>query len=302
MSRFLKASIGIIAAGIVLLFGTAVVRALAVPSAPSQTAVLDQANVIDDATESQISQQLIDYKAKTGNEIAVLTVKTLGGEDIFTYSQQVFQTWGIGSKTANNGALLIVAVNDHKVRIHTGRGLEPYLTDLQSSRIINQKLTPEFKKGNYSAGIAAGVNSMISVIGGERLSGSSAQTKSSSPGWTSWVPYLAFPLIYIPSFLARSKSWWAGGLLGVVPGAIVAFSSLTAGLVVAVGGMGFGLLLDYILSKNYKARTASGNSTTWWGSGGGFFGGSGGFGGSSGGGFGGFGGGSSGGGGAGGSW
>lgn len=298
MKNWQRIFTSIVGTALVLAVSGGVVAALAVPAAPNQTAVLDQANVIDDTTEVQISQQLIDYKAKTGNEIAVLTVKTLGGEDFFTYSQEVFQAWGIGNKTANNGALLIVAVDDHKVRIHTGRGLEPYLTDLQSSLIITQKITPEFKKGNYGAGIAAGVNGMIAVIGGERLSASSTKATSSSPAWLSWVPYLIFPIIYIPAFLARSKSWWAGGVIGVVPGGFVMMRSLLGGAVLLAGGAAFGLLLDYLLSKNYRARTGNGLSTTWWGSGGGFFGG----GSSSGGGFGGFGGGSSGGGGASGSW
>ena len=280
------------------------VDALDVPTAPSKTAVADMAGVIDESAEAALSQKLIDYKAKTGNEIAVLTIKTLGGDDLFDYSQRVFQQWGIGDKTANNGALLIVAVDDHELRIHTGRGLEPYLTDLQSSLIIKQKITPAFKQNDYSGGITAGVDAMIAVIGGERLSDSS----SSLPKLPSWIgdfgeifPLLGFGVIYLASFLGRSKSWWAGGAFGAVPGIITLFSSVVAGTVVLAAGVGVGLLLDYVLSRNYKSRANSGDRTDWWGSGGGFFSGSGGFS-SGGGGFGGFCGGSSGGGGSSGSW
>lgn len=80
------------------------VLALDIPSAPSETAIADEANVIDAATETRISEKLINYKKQTGNEIAVLTIKSLEGEDIFDYSQKVFQKWGIGSASVNNGA------------------------------------------------------------------------------------------------------------------------------------------------------------------------------------------------------
>lgn len=276
--------------------------ALDIPLPPDKTAVLDQADIIDNATEAQLSQKLIDYKAKTGNEIAVLTIKSLQGEDDFDYSFRVAQSWGIGSQEANNGALLFMALQDRKVRIQVGRGLEPYLTDLQSSLIIREKITPAFKQGNYTAGITSGVDSMIAVIGGERLS----EPKKTQPsgGVLEFLIYAGFfVLAYLASFLARSKSWWAGGVIGSIPGIILFFTAaaLLASVVFSLGLL-LGLLLDYLLSKNYRSRAASGDDTGFWGSGGGFFGGSGGFGSSGGGGFGGFSGGSFGGGGSGGSW
>lgn len=277
-------------------------HALDIPPPPNQTAIADQAGIIDDAAEAALSQKLTDYKAKTGNEIAVLTIQSLEGEDDFDYSYRVAQSWGVGSKQANNGALLFVAVRDRKVRLQVGRGLEPYLTDLQSSLIIREKITPQFKQGNYTAGITSGVDSMIAVIGGERLS-ESRPPKKISGGAIEMLIYLGFFVVaYLGSFLARSKSWWAGGVIGAVPGALLFFSaSVVLASAVFSLGLVLGLVLDYVLSKNYRDRAASGDDTGFWGSGGGFFGGSGGFG-SSGGGFGGFGGGGFGGGGAGGSW
>ena len=278
------------------------VSALDVPPAPSKTAILDQANVIDDVAESQLSQKLIDYKAKTGNEIAILTIESLEGEDDFDYSYRVAQKWGIGSDEANNGALIFIAVSDRQSFIQVGRGLEPYLTDLQTSLIQRQKMSPEFKKGNYTRGIESGAQSIIEVIGGERLS----ESRTTQSGGSSIVEILFFVgffvFAYLASFLARSKSWWTGGLIGSIPGVVLFFtaSALMASVVFSLG-LGIGLVLDYVLSKNYRNRAASGDNTGFWGSGGGFFGGSGGFGSGSGG-FGGFGGGSFGGGGSGGSW
>ena len=296
-------AVGIVVGSTLLVGLNSPVKALDIPPPPSETAILDQAKIIEDTEEAQLSQRLIDYKKQTGNEIAVLTVKTLDGEDDFDYSYRVAKEWGIGSRESNNGALLFVALQERKIRIQVGRGLEPYLTDLQSSLIIRKQIAPEFRKGNYSGGVITGVNSMISVIGGERLS----ESPSGKQAESDWVPLLAFlfvPLSYLASFLARSKSWWAGGVIGAVPGGIYALSSLIPGLVVMGTGIFLGLVLDYLLSKNYRERKASGDSVGWWGSGGGFFGGTGGFGGGSsgGGGFGGFGGGSFGGGGSGSSW
>lgn len=282
------------------LFGTAAL-ALDIPPPPSRTAILDQANVVDDGAEAALSQKLVDYKAKTGNEIAVLTIRSLEGEDVFDYSFRVAQTWGVGSKEANNGVLIFVAVEDRKSYIQVGRGLEPYLTDLQTSLIQREKMSPQFKQGDYTAGLQAGVQSTIDVIGGERLSESNMSTNGS--GWLEPLIYVGFfVLAYLASFLARSKSWWAGGVIGAIPGFIMFFTAavLVASVVFSLG-LFLGLLLDYLLSKNYRARAASGDNTGFWGSGGGFLGGSGGFG-SSGGGFGGFSGGSFGGGGSGGSW
>ncbi len=274
---------------------------LDVPPPPSKTAILDQAKIIDDTAEASLSQKLIDYKAKTGNEIAVLTVRSLEGEDAFDYSFRVAQSWGVGSKEVNNGVLIFVALEDRKSYIQVGRGLEPYLTDLQTSLIQREKMSPLFKQGNYTAGIDAGVQSTIDVIGGDRLSESKMNTKGS--GILEPLIYGGFFLLaYVASFLARSKSWWAGGVIGAIPGIIMFFlaAAAIAGMVLFLGLI-IGLILDYFLSRNYRARSASGDNTGFWGSGGGFFGGSGGSG-SSGGGFGGFSGGSFGGGGSGGSW
>ncbi len=278
------------------------VSALDVPASPTKTHILDQAQVIDDATEATISKTIFDYEVKTGNQIAVMTVKSLEGEDIFGYCNRVANKWGVGDVKANNGVVLCVATEDRKLRIEVGRGLEPMLTDLQSRRIIAQKITPRFKLDDYSGGVKAGVDSIIAVIGGERLSGQasgSTSDKKTLGGIFDAAPFLVFGAIYLGSFLARSKSWWAGGVLGAIPGVVTAFSSVMTGLTLALGGLGLGLLLDYWLSRNYTVRRESGAATDWWHTGGGFM--SGGFGGGSGGGSS-FGGGSFGGGGSSGSW
>lgn len=290
------------ALGLTVLMAAAPVRvsALAVPDAPTAAPILDQAKILDETTESRITKKTLEYERQTGNQIAVLTVQKLDGEDIAGYANRVARQWGVGDKKANNGALLLVAVDDRKVRIEVGRGLEPTLTDLQSNLIIRREITPYFKQGDYNRGVENGVSAMIRVIGGEKLS--EPRDSSRTPDMGAWVPVLYFlfvPLSYLGSFLARSKSWWLGGVLGAIPGALFTLHSVVAGLITLGAGVFIGLVLDYLLSKNYRERKASGDDTTFWGSGGGFFGGTGG--GSSGG-WGGFGGGDFGGGGSSGDW
>ncbi|MDQ5963259.1 MAG: uncharacterized protein QG629_341 [Patescibacteria group bacterium] len=269
-----------------------------VPPKPTNCPVQDQAQVLDAAAESRLCKTLLGYEKKTGNQLAVLTVRTLDGAEITDYANTVARAWGVGNKDANNGVLFVAAIDDSKMRIEVGRGLEPMLTDLQSNQIIRTKIRPYFQKGSYAVGIQTGVESMISVIGGERLSEPSRSSDNDLGSLAIFALQFAFiPFIYLASFLGRSKSWWAGGVIGALPGIVVAFYYLIGGLVALVVGVALGLLLDFILSKNYQARASGGDDTTWWGSGGGFSGGSSGDGG-----WGGFGGGDFGGGGASGDW
>jgi uncharacterized protein len=287
--------------GLYLLLVPLHVAGLAIPPTPTAAPILDQAKVLDETTESRIAGKIIDYQKQTGNQIAVLTIPSLEGEDIAAYANRVARQWGVGDKKVNNGVLILAAINDRKVRIEVGRGLEPMLTDVQSNLVIRQEITPYYKQGDYNRGTENGVNALIRVIGGEKLS----EPKSNQPNnYESLVPLLYFifiPLAYIGSYLARSRSWWLGGVLGAIPGSLLLLGSVVAGLVVMGAGIFIGLVLDYLLSKNYRERKASGDDTGFWGSGGGFFGGTG-FGGGSGGGWGGFGGGDFGGGGSSGNW
>ena len=261
--------------------------ALTPPAAPSGY-IRDDARVILDETEKRLEAKLADYEKATGNEIAVLTVKSLEGDSLEDFSYRVATAWGPGNKEVNNGVLLLVAIDDRKLRIEVGRGLEPKLTDLQSNLIITQKITPYFKAGDYTTGIENGLTNIISVIGGERLSNNSQADSPASMvdiifGIAGAAFFFIFPLLaYIGAFLARSKSFWAGGVIGALPGVFFLGSSLLIGIAAVLLGAGLGFLIDYLLSKNYRQRKSAGEDTSWWGSGGGFWGSSGG---SSGGGF-----------------
>jgi uncharacterized protein len=261
--------------------------------------VNDFANILNENTKSNLELKLNQYEKQTGNEISVVTVKSLEDETIETYAVKLFEVWGIGKKGADNGALLLVAPNERKVRIEVGYGLEGYLTDINSSVIIQDYILPEFKKGNYDTGVIAGVDKMISVIGGERLSQSTPLVKDIKYMiFKDWIFFLFFVPLWLASVLGASKSWWAGGVLGGFIGILIGFinQSFAKGLIYTILFIIGGLIFDYIFSKMYKNSMDKNGRAPW------FFMNSRGGGGSGGGGFGGFGGGGSGGGGSSGSW
>ena len=131
--------------------------------------VVDDAQMLDPATRQQLTQTLEAHEKATGEQVVVVTVPGLQGTAIEDYGYQLGRAWGIGQKDKNNGALLIVARDDRKLRIEVGYGLEDRLTDAQSSVILNQVITPAFKNGQFSQGISDGVAAILQVLGGDPL-------------------------------------------------------------------------------------------------------------------------------------
>ena len=120
--------------------------------------VTDAADVIPPDVEARLDQKLTALEAGTGRQLVVATVPDLQGYEISDYGYQLGRTWGIGSKERNDGALLIVAPKERKVRIEVGYGLEGVLTDGLSSLIISQQIVPRFKQGDLPGGIEAGTD------------------------------------------------------------------------------------------------------------------------------------------------
>ncbi|MFO2463954.1 TPM domain-containing protein [Pseudomonas sp. 15FMM2] len=144
--------------------------AQAAPDFPALTGrVVDNAQMIEPAVREQLSRQLQALEQTSGDQIVVVTVPDLQGLPIEDFGFQLGRHWGIGQKGKDNGALLIVARDERKLRIEVGYGLEGVLTDAQSWVIINQVIAPKFKTGNFTQGISDGVAAMIQVVGGEPL-------------------------------------------------------------------------------------------------------------------------------------
>lgn len=164
-----------------LLLAALVVRADVVFPALSGR-VVDDANLLDAHTRVQLSQMLEAHEQATGEQVVVATVPDLQGLPIEEYGYQIGRYWGIGQKGKDNGALLIVAPQQRKVRIEVGYGLEGLLTDAQSSVIINRIILPAFKRGEMSQGIVQGSAAILQVLGGNPLAQPSRASAADGEG------------------------------------------------------------------------------------------------------------------------
>ncbi|HNZ26528.1 MAG TPA: TPM domain-containing protein [Spirochaetota bacterium] len=146
----------------VLLF--APLYSLEVPYLSSR--VNDYANLLSYETKARIENKLSEHEKETSNQVVVLTIFDLKGENLEEFSLKVAETWGIGQKDKDNGVLLLISLNDRKLRIEVGYGLEGSLTDYTASSIIRNDIVPYFKSGDYEKGIENGVDSILSAIAG----------------------------------------------------------------------------------------------------------------------------------------
>ena len=251
--------------------------------------VNDYANIIDDNKEAELNNILYKYFASTTNQIVVVTVNDIDGDYIESYSIKLAEKIKAGGEKNDNGVLLLVAKDDRKMRIEVGYGLEPVLTDGESSYIINNILKPEFKNNNYTSGIENGVTEIIKVLDNSSdVNYSNYANESSDSDSKSGVSNIFYKFLsHIPiefffvlfffgvsafqwfvSVLGRTKSWWLGGVVGGVFAAVivaifgVAILSMIIGSVIIL----FGFIFDYFISKNYKEHVAGIKSgpPDWW--------------------------------------
>jgi uncharacterized protein len=199
--------------------------------------VTDQAGLMSQGEREQLSQQLWEYDQKTTNQIIVVTVPTLGDEELIGFTEKLFQKYKPGQKDKNNGLMLLIAQQERKIRIEVGYGLEEKVPDGKAGTIIRDIIGPQFKTGNYYGGIAAGVYEIIHAI---------------SPEYTISNP--------VPSSQPRGgdRSLPAAFIVALI---FVIFSFL--------GNLGRG-------AQNHRRRHQRGFSEPWYWGGGGFGGGSGG--------------------------
>ncbi len=258
--------------------------------------VTDVAGLLNSAEKKALEGELAAYRQSTSNEIAFVTVKSLNGDPIEDAALAIGRKWGIGQKGKDNGIVILIASDDREARIEVGYGLEGVVPDIVAKGIIDTDLTPAFRQADYYGGMHAVFDSLQKHIGGEYTADRYA-TSDAGNGSITYVLFFGLIIFqWLFAIMARSKSWWLGGVLGGVGGLILAAIFgwwLSIPVLVIIG-----LFLDYVVSKGYSKRGKS----AWWAGGGWWGGGGGGFGGGSGGGFGGFSGGSFGGGGASGRW
>lgn len=151
----------IILAGCLLVLSNSAIAAV-LPSPVGY--VNDFAGVLDSSTSISLEKLLASFDAQTGDEVTVVTVKSLDERPIEDYAVDLYKTWGIGKKGKDNGVLILVAPNDRQVRIEVGYGLEGVINDAMAGRIIREKIIPAFKEGSFDVGILAGTQTVVAIL------------------------------------------------------------------------------------------------------------------------------------------
>jgi len=264
---------------LVLLLSPCNGNALEIP--PLSGRVNDTAAMLAPGTISSLNSILAELEQSDSTQIVVLTVPSLKGEVIEEYSLRVAETWGIGRKGYDNGALLLISRDDRRIRIEAGYGLEGSLTDLTAGRIIRGIIVPRFKEGRFDQGISDGVKAMIQAVRGEfNASAISAADKSKQND-----PFgLIFILIFAFSFIARifrkkkSAAAIAGGIASPILG-LLFFAQAGFWLLALIPVGMLGGIIAASLSMAGGRGVAGGGFYMGGGFGGGFSGGGGGFGG-----------------------
>ncbi len=126
--------------------------------------VTDQAGLLDASTRGHLERLLTDVEQKSGVEIAVVTLPTLGGRSVEEVAGELFQAWGVGKKGRDEGLLLLIAQKERKIRIEVGYGLEGTIPDGLAGEIIRETITPRFRQGRFAEGIEAGVRQVVETI------------------------------------------------------------------------------------------------------------------------------------------
>ena len=141
------------------------VRASAEAGYPALTGrVVDQADLLASEEESRLTEASADLERRTTDQLVIVTVPSLNGRAIEDYSRALGNHWGIGQKDRDNGVLLVVAPNERRVRVATGYGLEPILTNARSGEIIQRDVLPAFRESRWSEGISAGAEAIIRTL------------------------------------------------------------------------------------------------------------------------------------------
>ena len=242
--------------------------------------VTDLTGTLTPAERSGLEEKLSAFEARKGAQIAVLIVPTTQPEAIEQYSIRVVDTWKLGREKPDDGALLLVALQDRALRIEVGRGLEGALTDLVSNRIIDETITPRFREGDFAGGISAGVDRMISVVDGEPLP-EPEKHWTGPPDIGGLLPILFFVVFFASTILRAIFGRALGSLAtGGVAGGLAWFLTQLLGISIGVGliGLVLSLALGFGNGGRGSSRPGHGGWTTgsWGGRGGGFGGGGGG--------------------------
>jgi uncharacterized protein len=180
------------------------------PKFPTLTGrIVDDAHLLDANNRAAIETKLTDLENKTGRQLVVVTLPSLQGFEIEDFGYRLGRNWGIGEKDKNTGALLIVAPNEHRVRIEVGYGLEGTLTDAVSRLIIENAILPRFRMNDFAGGIQRGVDDIVQVLTGDaedfkRRAAEADNPPAGAAGWGQFIFIILFIGLWL-YFASRSR-------------------------------------------------------------------------------------------------
>jgi uncharacterized protein len=257
---------------LLMCWASAAVADVAVP--PLSGRVVDQTGTLSSGDISSLTQTLKALELRKGSQVAVLIVPTTQPETIEQYSIRVAEAWKIGRKKIDDGALLVIAKDDHKLRIEVGYGLEGALTDVTARRIIDEIITPKFRSGDFAGGISAGVARIIAVIDGEPLP-APAPEASHGQDFDNWIgffnPINPFFIVGVAAVGAAMRrllgrligSAATGGAIGALAWYLLGSTAIAAILGVIISTLTF--FADSILAASQNASRQSGRGGGWTG-------------------------------------
>ena len=173
--------------------------------------VSDWAGVFTPEQKTALESRIVAFRQTNGAQLAVVAVKSLEGGEINDFAVKLFAQWGIGEKGKDNGVLLLAAIEDRKLRIEVGYGLEGVLNDAKSGRIQDEYVLPRFKEGNYAQGLLDGADVLLKVMGGEALPEATASTENNPLAAVIFLIFFAVVFISIVRASIRGGKGGGGG-------------------------------------------------------------------------------------------
>ena len=232
--------------------------------------VVDTTGTLTAAQHDALESKLASFEQAKGAQVVLLLVSSTQPEDIASYANRVANSWKIGRKGIGDGLLLVVALQDHKLRIEVAKTLEGAIPDLAAKRIIDEAITPRFKQGDVAGGLEAGTQRIMGLISGEGLPAPTPAT-SSQAGDFDWMQLGIFMFIAVPVVGAVSKGILGNKLGALATGGVAGVIAMTLTASLWIAGVAGVLALLFTLLQGTRAHGFGGSrSHGSWGHGGGF--------------------------------
>lgn len=243
-----------------LLFATCNLHAELIAIPALQTRVTDLTQTLTADQQDQLEAKLKVFELEKGSQIAVLIVPSTKPEEIEQYSIRVVDAWKLGREKPDDGILILVAKNDHKMRIEVGQGLEGAIPDLIAKRVISEVMSPSFKQGDYYDGINNATDKLMGLVSGEKLAPPSPQTSHSNMSFDNSLAFFVVGCMVVGAFLSSilGRFFGAGATAGII-GAVSWFILGTLGMSIFVGIVAFffTLIMPYIFDGTRGGGTYS---------------------------------------------